>query len=165
MKKINLLKPLLLLFAVFTFSMCEEAGDIQFVIADDFDTTVAINGLKGETSYAFNTNDIDVNDLLENASEFLTADVESVTLALENYSGAAISGNISVMAGPIPLLSENVALSSTPVAVEIPANASNILSILSSGLFTATISGATSAPIADDNFNIKMTFRIKATVE
>lgn len=165
MKKIKLIKPLLLLFAVLTFSMCDETGDIQFVVVDEFETNVQVTGLEGQTSYTINTNDVDVSDLLDNANSFVAADVEAVTLQLMNYSRTAIAGNISVKAGTFTLFNQQVALSSTPQTITIPASASNILSMITSGTFSSTITGTASEPIADNNFDIKMTFKIKATVE
>lgn len=165
MKKINFLKPILLLVAVFTFSMCEENGEIQFVVVDDFETTVTVSGLEGQTSYTINSNNVNTSDLLDNASSFVAADVESVTLQLVDYSGGSISGAISVSAGQIPLFNQPVALSSTPQTVSIDPSAGGILTLVTSGGFPVTITGTASEPIADNDFDIKMSFKIKATVQ
>lgn len=165
MKKIKFLKPILLLVAVLLFSNCEENGEIQFIVVDEFETSVSVIGLEGQTSYSINSDNVNISDLLDNASAFVEADVESVTLQLMNYSGTAIAGNISVTAGQLPLFNQPVALSTTPQTVTIPAAASNILTLVTSGGFSSTITGTASEPIADNDFDIKMTFKIRATVE
>ena len=45
MKKVNLMKTVILLFAVLAFSNCEENGAIQFVVVDEFSTSVNIKGI------------------------------------------------------------------------------------------------------------------------
>lgn len=164
MKKIKLKQSILLLFTVFTFSMCEENGPIQFIIVDEFPTSVSVLGLEGQSSISINSSS-DISDLLDNASSFVEADVESVTLALENYSGTSINGTIQVLASSMSLLNESLTLSTTPTTVAIPANASNILTLITSGSFPITLKGNLTSPLADNDFSIKLTFKVKAKVE
>ncbi|WP_439127618.1 hypothetical protein [Polaribacter sp.] len=165
MKKIKLIKPLLLLFAVFTFSMCDETGDIQFEVKNSFETTATVAGLEGQSTFTIDST-ADISDLLDNATTFVDANIESVILQLEDYSGSDFAGNISIAVGPVPFLNQSVSLSSTPTdPIIIPENAARILYIISSGSFPFTITGSTTNPIEDNNFKIKMTFKIKAIVE
>lgn len=165
MKKINLNKTVILLFAVFALSNCEENGPIQFIVIDDFSTTIPIKGLAGESSYSIESS-TNISELLDNADTFVEADVESVTLELmDDFSGNSIDGNLSVSAGLIPFLNEDLSLTKSPSLIIIPDNVSNILTLITSGAFPISITGNTSSPLGDDDFTIKLTFKIKAKVE
>lgn len=161
MKKMKLMKVAILFLTILAFSNCEEDGAIQFIVVDDFGTSVSVKGLEGKTAFTISSS-TNVSDLLDNANTFVAADVESVTLELVDYSGTSINGTISVSPG---LATTPASLSSTPITIPIPANSSAILSLISSGNFPVTIVGNATAPIEDNDFSIKMTFRIKATVE
>lgn len=164
MKKINFTKTLILLLTVFAFSMCEENGPIQFLLVDEFSTSVPVRGLQGQSSLSLSSS-TDISQLLDNASSFLEADVESVFIEIENYSDNSINGNIEVLAGSISLLNETLTLSSSPKEVKIPSSASNILSIISSSQFPVKLNGSLSTPIADNDFSIKLTFKVRAKVQ
>lgn len=166
MKKIKQLKPILLLVAVLTFSMCEENGPIQFAVADDFETTVDVEGLIGLKDFTIESSDIDVSDLLDNADNFVDADVESVTLTLLEYSGESITGDFAVfLAGKELLNVVGQTLSATPLVISIPVASKDILSLISSGKFSSKMTGSAEEAITDENFKLNLKFKIKATVE
>lgn len=165
MKKINFIKSVILLFAVFTFSNCEENGDVQFIIIDDFPASVNLTGLVAQSSFTTNGS-ADISDLIEGASSYIEADVESVTIELDdNYSGTSIVGTITVSAGSFTLLNQSLTLTKDPIVVDIPANASNILSVITSGTMPVTVTGNATTLLGDDDFNINLSFKIKAKVE
>lgn len=165
MKKINTLKSLLLLITVLTFSMCEDSEKIQFVVKDSFDIEpIEIEGLKGQISYNLSTT-ADISELLDNASSFVKAEVESIAISLVDYSGNSIEGNIKISSGSLTFLDQNVSISETPSALTIPSGVINILSILKTGVFPVTIEGVVNPAIADNDFELRLTFVVKAVVE
>ncbi|MEN8775436.1 MAG: hypothetical protein ABF263_04770 [Polaribacter sp.] len=166
MKKINTLKSLLLLITVLTFSMCEDSEKIQFVVKDSFDNIepIEVKGLKGQTSYTLSTT-ADISELLDNASSFVKAEVESIAISLVDYSGNSIEGNIKISSGSLTFLDQNVSISETPSALTIPSGVINILSILKTGVFPVTIEGVVNPAIADNDFELRLTFVVKAVVE
>lgn len=164
MKKIKLLNVAILLFAVFAFTGCEESGEIQFVVKDDFPTEIAVNGLEGETSYSLSET-ADISELLDGVARFVEADVETVTLQLKDYSGTSIVGNVTVKSGTSTLFSENVTLSTTPTVITIAESDSDILSDISSGMMPISLDGVATQPIEDNNFTIIATVRVRGTVE
>ncbi|MCG1035853.1 hypothetical protein [Polaribacter sargassicola] len=166
MKKIKVMKAVLLLCAVFAFSSCEENGEIQFIIKDDFDAVLLVKGAKDQTSFSLDSS-VNISDLLANSSEFVYADVESVTLQLVDYSGESIDGTIEVLIdGNTTILNESVSLSETPTdPIIIPEEVSNIMDVISSETFPITVNTSSDEPIEDDDFSIKLTFVVKATVE
>lgn len=163
MKKIKLI---LLLLVAITFSNCEEDGQIQFIIVDEFETNANVSGFQGLSS--FTINDVtDLSDLLDNASEFVEADVESVIVTLNDYNGASIAGGFNLSIGGSPIFSESLALVNgiPSSAIEIPAVSSDILTSITSGQVQFNFSGTTVSPIADNNFTLNLKFKIKATVQ
>ena len=164
MKKMNLLKSILVLFVAFTFSMCEESGEIQFVVEDDFPNEIAVNGLEGETSYTI-SDSADISELLDGAAKFVEADIKTVTLQLKDYSGSAINGNVRVKTGSLTLFDQAVNLTSTPTVITVPENASDILSAINSGTIAISLEGEASAPIEDNSFIIIVTVKVRGTVE
>lgn len=162
----KLFKAVLLLFTVFTLSNCEEDGEIQFIVVDDFETNAAVNGLSGLSSIDINQS-MNVSDLLDNASEFVEADVESVIITLKDYSGTSIEGNFNLAIGSSTLVNQSLTLTSnvatSPIAI--PSNASDILSSITSGNVQVSLTGSTTAPIADDAFTLNLKFKIKAKVQ
>mgnify|MGYP000052238701 FL=1 len=165
MKKINTLKSLLLLITVLTFSMCEDSEKIQFVVKDSFDIEpIEIKGLKGQISYNLSTT-ADISELLDNASSFVKAEVESIAISLVDYSGNSIEGNIKISSGSLTFLDQNVSISETPSALTIPSGVINILSILKTGVFPVTIEGVVNPAIAGNDFELRLTFVVKAVVE
>lgn len=163
----KLFKAVLLLFTVFTLSNCEEDGEIQFIVVDDFETNATVSGLSGLSSIEINQS-MDVSDLLDNASEFVEADVESVIITLQNYSDSSIEGTFNLAIGGAPLINQILVLT-TGVATDpiaIPANAQSILSSITSGNdVQVNLTGTTTAPIADDSFTLNLKFKIKAKVQ
>lgn len=171
MKKIKVLKPALLLFTVLTFSMCKESEPTQFEVVKDFETSVVIQGLNGQSSYSEEIY-INVSDLLNNATNFVTTDIESITIKLEDdYSGPPIKGTIKVSIGSNSLFNKKLTLSSIPTnPIEISSDVSDIFSAISSGdspSLPVTITIDSESPIEDEdnNFSVKFTFEIKAIVE
>ena len=166
MKKTKLFKTLLILFVAFSFSNCEEDGAIQFAIVDDFETKATVSGLAGLSTIDIDQS-MDVSDLLDNASTFVEADVESVIVTLEDYSGNAIEGTFDLKIGSSQLFNQTLVLTANqPTApIEIPANSSDILSSITSGIVQVDLSGSTTNPIADNNFTLNLKFKIKAVVE
>lgn len=164
MKKINLLKSMLLLFTVLTLSNCEEDGAIQFIVVDDFSASVTVTGLEGQSSYT-ESGSTNISDLLEGASSFVEADVESITISLEDYSGTSIDGTVTVSAGSLTLINESVSLSTSPIVIDIPDNASDILNLISSGVVPITVSGTSTIPLEDNNFKINLILKVKAKIE
>ena len=165
MKNFKLVKTVILLFAVLAFSNCEENGAIQFVVKDSFPTPLAVVGLKGQSSYA-NEDSADISGLLDSGTAFVEANIESVTLKLENYDGAPITGSMKLTANGIVLLDEDVTLTSLdsdPIAI--PENLGGILDALNSGTLTISIEGSTEQPIEDDDFIIVITPMVTGTVE
>lgn len=167
MKQNKLFKLVLVLMAVLTFSNCEENGPIQFVVSDEFPTTVTLNNLEGQTSFSISNQETDISGLLDNASSFVEAEVESVRVKLNSdFSGEAINGNLMISVGSLVLINQNVNMTkSFSEPIVIPAASSNILSLISSGSFPVSISGTASEAIPDNAFTADLEFKIKATVE
>lgn len=162
----KLFKIVLLLFAVITLSNCEEDGEIQFIVVDDFETNATVSGLSGASSIEINQS-MDVSDLLDIGTEFVEADVESVIITLQNYSDNSIEGSFNLAIGGSTLIDQSLTLT-TDVAsdpIVIPANASDILSSISGGNVQVSLSGSTTAPIADNDFTLNLVFKIKAKVQ
>jgi len=166
MKKIKLVKALTILFLAFTISSCEEDGEIQFQIVDDFPTSARVTGLQNATTISV-SNTTDISDLLENASTFVEADVEKVTVTLaDDYSGSSISGTFDLKLGSVSLINQTLTLTKgSGVTIDIPASASNILTLISSGAFPFTLDATLNNPAGDDDFTLDLLFQIKATVE
>lgn len=168
MKKNNLLKPVMvLLIAMLTFSNCEENGEIQFIVVDEFETNARIQNLQGLTVFSI-TNTTDISDLLDGADKFVDADIEKVTLTLVSGShsagifGGAFSVNVN---GEEKISFEGQLIENSPVEVTVPANVTDILSVLQGGVLPFEFSGVVLNPIADDDFTINLKFKIKAIVE
>ena len=165
MKKVNLMKTVILLFAVLAFSNCEENGAIQFVVVDEFSTSVNIKGLAAESSFTENSS-TNIADLLAGLATFVEADIESVTLSLQDdFEGTSINGNINVTVGSIVLFDQDVTLTKGgSLVIQVPA--SNILSIISANVIPVSVTGtSTSGILGDDDFTIDVLFKIRATVE
>lgn len=165
MKKVNLMKTVILLFAVLAFSNCEENGAIQFVVVDEFSTSVNIKGLAAESSFTENRS-TNIADLLVGATTFVKADIESVTLSLQDdFEGTSINGNMNVTVGSIVLFDQDVTLTKGgSLVIQVPS--SNILSIISANVIPVSVTGtSTSGILGDDDFTIDVLFKIRATVE
>lgn len=161
----KLMKAIVLLFAVFALSNCEEDGEIQFIVVDEFESNAVVTGLN--TATAFETSSTtNISDLLENASEFIEAEIEKVTLTLQDdYSGDAVTGDFDITVGPINLKQTLTLTKGEGVEVVVPASASSILSVINSGVFPYVIKADFTSSPGDDNFTINLKFKIKATVE
>lgn len=162
----KLVKVAILLLAIFTLSNCEEDGAIQFIVVDEFETNASVVGLSGLSTININQS-MDVSELLDNASTFVEADVESVIITLENYEGSSIVGSFNLSIGGSVLVDQTLSLA-TGVAspsITIPETESDILSSITSGNVQVALTGATTAPIADDDFTLNLKFTIKAKVE
>ena len=167
MKKFNLMRIGISLFALLAFSNCEENGAIQFVIVDEFTTSVNIKGLAAESSFTENSS-TNIADLLEGAATFVEADIESVTLELQDdFDGTSINGNMNVTVGSIVLFDQDVTLTKGgSLVIQVPVNASNILSVISANAVPVSVTGtSTSGILGDDDFTIDVLFKIRATVE
>ena len=165
MKKVNLMKIVILLFAVLAFSNCEEEGAIQFVVVDEFLTSVNIKGLAAESSFTENSS-TNIADLLAGLATFVEADIESVTLSSQDdFEGTSINGNMNVTVGSIVLFDQDVTLTKGgSLVIQVPA--SNILSIISANVIPVSVTGtSTSGILGDDDFTIDVLFKIRATVE
>ncbi len=156
---------LLVFLTVFALSSCEEEGEIQFIVVDEFETTIQLTGLANESSFSV-SNSTDISELLDNASTFVDAEVEKVTVTLQNdYSGSAINGNLNVTIGGVAIINQSVNLTKG-VGVDVSlANAADILSVISSGSFPFNVTGTSAAPLGDDDFSLALSFKVKATVE
>ena len=172
MKNFRIMKTLVLLVARLAFISCEENGPIQQVVKTDTSTSITVTDLDGKSSYSI-TDTADISELVDGVDVFVAAEIESVGLKLENYSGGTIEGNITVKVGGITLFtSETVSLSSVESVVTVPAAARNILTLIqsssASGQFGITLEGnTTNGPITDDNdsFTLVVTPTITGTVE
>lgn len=166
MRKFNLMKTVVLFITILAFSNCEENGPIQFIVADDFETSVVINNLGDQSSFTISSS-TDISDLLDNADSFVETNIESVIAELgDDYSGTSINGTLKVSSGSVTFLDQSINLTKNPsVPIVIPSNSSDILSLISSGTFPISVSGTTTEPLGDNNFTLKLTFRVKATVE
>jgi predicted small lipoprotein YifL len=164
MKKLKLMKSVVVLFAVFALSSCEENGPIQFIVADDFTTTVSMNGLEGQTTYTTNST-TDISELLDGASKFVEADIESISIMLEDYSGTSLNGTVQIKAGTLTIVDQAVNLTSSATLINVPSDSGDILTLISSGNLPITVTGTATAPIEDNSFSIKATVNIRATVE
>jgi hypothetical protein len=167
MKKNKFIKTALLLFVAFAFSNCEEDGAIQFIVVDDFTTSVNFKGLAAESSFSENSS-TNIAELLEGAASFVEADIESVTLELQDdFDGTSINGNMNVTVGSIVLFDQDVTLTKGgSLVIQVPVNASNILSVISANAVPVSVTGtSTSGILGDDDFTIDVLFKIRATVE
>ncbi|MBU3009799.1 hypothetical protein KO506_00090 [Polaribacter vadi] len=165
MKKFKIIQTMLVLFVAFTFSNCEEDGEIQFIVIDEFESNAVVTGLNTATSFE-TSNSTNIQDLLDNASEFVEAEIEKVTLTLEDdFSGEAITGNFDLTVGPININQTLTLTKGEGVEVIIPTNASSILSVVNAGVFPYVIKADFTQTPADDNFTINLKFKIKATVQ
>jgi hypothetical protein len=165
MRNFKLVKTVILLFAVLAFSKCEENGAIQFVVKDSFPTPVAVVGLMGQSSYS-KEDSVDISGLLDSGAAFIEANIDSVTLKLENYDGSPIIGSMKLTANGIVLLDEDVTLTSfdsDPIAI--PEGLGGILDAINLGTLIISIEGITEQPIEDDDFIIVITPRVTGTVE
>ena len=95
MKKIKLLKAAVLLFTIFAFINCEDNGEIQFIVVDEFESNATVSGLMGLSTIDVDQS-MDVSDLLDNADAFIEADVEEARQhykrPLEVIEGPLMSG-------------------------------------------------------------------------
>ncbi len=167
MKKIKLMKTVLLLCAVFVFSNCEEDGPIQFAVVDEFETNATVTGLKGAQQVDIDKS-MDVSDLLDNGSKFVSADVESVIITLKDYDGGGtITGGFDLKIGGKPLFNQSLTLKSgvPSSAITIPSGSSDILSSITGGNVQVKLNGSTASPISDNSFTLNLKFKIKAVVE
>jgi len=169
MKKIQLMKTVLLLFAVFAFSNCEEDGPIQFQVKDDFENNVSVKGLEGQSEIII-TEATDVSDILDNGSTFVIAKIESVTVFINNDydSDSTIAGTYSLEIGNKKLIDElklELSKGKPGLTIDIPKNSQGILSSINSGKVEFVFSGKTDSPILDNDFSLNVTFNMDATVE
>ncbi|QOD60449.1 hypothetical protein H9I45_14040 [Polaribacter haliotis] len=165
MKRIKFLKPLLLFVAIMAFSNCEENGEIQFIVVDEFESNAVVTGLNTTTSFETSSS-TDISQLLDNASKFVDANIEKVTLTLQDdYSGDAISGNFDLTVGPIKINQTLTLTKGVGTEILIPANASGILSLINSGTFPYVLKADFTSTPGDDSFTINLKFKVKATVE
>jgi hypothetical protein len=167
MKKFNLMKTGISLFALLAFSNCQEDGAIQFTLVDEFTTSVNIKGLAAESSFTENSS-INIADLLDGVTTFAEVDIESVTLELQDdFDGTSINGNMNVTVGSIVLFDQDVTLTKGgSIVIQVPVNASNILSVISANALPVSVTGtSTSGILGDDDFTIDVMFKIRATVE
>jgi hypothetical protein len=165
MKEFKLMKTVFLLFTVFLLSNCENNDAVEFVVIDDFPTEIDVIGLEGLTSYRIEEENVDISDLLNNATTFIEADVEAVGLALKNYpESSTITGSLKVTTGGTILFEQQVTLSSEETIVQIPASASNILDDINAGEISVILEGTTTAPIESNAFVIVVTPTIRSTV-
>ena len=149
------------------FSNCEEEGAIQFVVVDDFTTSLNIKGLAAESSFT-ESSSTNIAELLKGAATYVEADVESVTLELQDdFDGTSIVGNVVVTLGSFDVLNEEVTLTKGEgLVIQVPDNASDILSVISGNAFPVSITGtSTSGILGDDDFTIDVLFKVRATVE
>lgn len=166
MKKIKIIQTLLVLFVAFTFSNCEEDGEIQFIVVDEFETNASVTGFAGVSTFNINE-ETDISDLLDNASEFVEADVESVIVTLNDYNDTSISGTFNLSISGATLFSESLTLTAgvPSASIEIPAASSDILTAITSGVVNFDFSGTADQPIADNDFTLNLKFKIRATVQ
>lgn len=165
MKKIKLMKTVLLLCAIFAFSNCEEDGEIQFIVVDEFESNAVVTGLNTATAFETSSS-TNISELLDSASEFVEAEIEKVTLTLQDdYSGNAISGDFDLTVGPINIKQTLTLTKGQGVEVIIPSNASSILSVINSGVFPYVIKADFTSTPADNSFTINLKFKVKATVQ
>lgn len=167
MKKTKLTNFFIVLFLAFSLYNCEDSGEIQFSVIDDFQTTATVIGLQGSSQISIDET-MDVSDLLDLGSDFVAADVQSVIVTLnDDYDGSSIVGNFALSIGDSQLFEGSLDLAPGVATnpIEIPSNSSSILSSITSGQVQVGFTGSTNVPIADDNFTLNLKFQIKATVE
>lgn len=165
MKKMKLMKVAILFLAVFALSNCEEDGEIQFIVVDEFESDAVVTGLNTATAFETSSS-TNISELLDSASEFVEAEIEKVTLTLQDdYSGNAITGDFDLTVGPINIKKTLTLTKGQATEVIIPAEASSILSVISSGVFPYVIKADFTSSPADDNFTINLKFKVKATVQ
>jgi hypothetical protein len=163
MKKLKFMKMAMLFFIAITFTNCEENGDILFEVVDEVPSEITVQGFLGLSAFS-SSSTADLEDLLSRADTFIEADVEKVTVALKDYSGTSLTGTIKIKVGTIEMINETTTLSAAPTTFIIPASASDILAIVNSGTMTITLEGATTAPIADNDFKIVVTPTVRGTI-
>lgn len=157
------------LFLAFTLTSCLEDGEVQFIVVDDFETNVSVSGLATSTTFSVDNN-TDISGLLDNATTFIEADVEKVTITLQDdYAGDALTGDfklaLGTLFGTIVIDQELTLAKGVGVEVEILDGASNILSLIEGGSFPFKFDGTFTSPTGDDNFTINLVFKVKATLE
>ena len=161
----KLFKAVLLLFTVLTLSNCEEDGEIQFIVVDEFESDAVVTGLNTATAFETSSS-TNISDLLDSASEFVEAEIEKVTLTLQDdYSGTAISGDFEITVGPINIMQTLTLTKGVGTEIVLPADASSILSVINSGVFPYVIKADFTSSPADDNFTINLKFKVKAKVQ
>lgn len=164
MKKIKLLNAVLILFTAFTLTNCEEDGEIQFIVVDEFESNVLITGLNTTTSFE-TSGTTDVSDLLDNVSEFVDAQIDDVTLTLQDdYSGDDISGTFKITIGTVVFEDSLTLTKGVATKLTLPAT-SDIVSVINSGSFTYTVNANFTEAPADESFTLNIKFEIKATVQ
>lgn len=165
MKNLKLMKTVLLLFAIVAFSSCEDDGQIQFVVVDEFETEAKIVGLATQTGFTV-TNTTDISELIDNSASFVEAEIEKVTVTLQDdFSGASIPLNLNVSVGGVPVLNQLFTLNKG-VGVEVDlSTAANILGTISSGTFPFEVTGTSTSALGDNDFTLKLVFKLKAIVE
>lgn len=164
MKKNKLFKPILLLFAVFVFSSCDDSEPIEFIVADDFEQTVSIQGLAARTTFTIDSS-TDISGLLDNKEALEEAEIETVTITLnDDFSGDSIALNLDVKVGNVTLFNNNITLVKGE-GIDLPlAEALDIFSLITSSNFPFSLTGTSSTPLGDDDFSIKLKFKVKAKV-
>lgn len=165
MKNFKILKTVVLLVAVMAFSSCDEDGPIQQEVKTNQETTIQVNGLKGESAYTI-SDSADIQDLLDSATEFVEAEIDQVKLRIDGYSGSSIEGNITLKVGAITLFtSQTVSLTDEDTTISIPAAVRDVVTLINGGTFNISLVGTTTTPIADDAFQLIVTPRIRGVFE
>lgn len=165
MKKINLLKTTLILFAVFAFSMCDENTPIEFIVADDFEKDVRIMGLGVQNTFTYSDR-VDISELIENKDAFKDTEILEVTLTLkEDYDSASINLNVDLSVGNgVDLINENVILNKGVPKEYVLSNPVDILSLVDGNNmfdYDVTVNSNSTTPL-DNDFTINVSFKVKA---
>lgn len=165
MKKSKILQLTLLFLTVFAFSSCEDLESLNLDVKGNVDSTLPIIGLEGATSFS-KQGETNFALLLQGTkSSFVKANIQSVTITLEDYAGSAIDVTLKVLAGEKILFDKEVSLSKNPTFVGIPDNAQNVLALIESGSLPITVSGVSAKPIDDNDFKMKLSFNVAATIK
>lgn len=167
MKKINLLKPILLLFAVFALSMCDENTPIEFIVADDFEKDVNIVGLGVQNTFSYSDR-VDISELIANKDAFKDTEILEVTLTLkEDYDSASINLDVDLSVGAgvgVDLINENVILNKGVPKEFILSNPVDILSLVDGNNmfdYDVTVNSNSTTPL-DNDFTVNVSFKVKA---
>ena len=174
MKNFKILKTVLLLVAVMAFSNCDENGPLEQAIRTNEEISIQVEGLKDKSSHTVN-DQADIQDLLDNASDLITAEIDQVKFRIENYIGTSavgnkIEGSITVNIGSIELFeSQIVSLSSTDSTISVPAEARDILDLVNTANnlpldLSITIKTKEGTVIEDNDFQLIVTPRITGVI-